>query len=170
MSCKPAVFFDRDGVINHDTGYLYKPEDFSWVEGAVKSIKYFNDAGYLVVVITNQSGVARGYYSEADVENLHKWISEELSKQNTHIDAFYYCPHHTEGKEERYRVDCNCRKPEKGMIEQAVNEWPIDMEKSFLVGDKQSDMDCAQKAGIKGYRFSGGDLYRFLRQEGCITE
>ncbi|MBQ7477711.1 MAG: HAD-IIIA family hydrolase, partial [Selenomonadaceae bacterium] len=94
---KKAVFFDRDGTLNVDTDYLYKIEEFRWEEDAVEAIRYCNDKGWLVIVVTNQSGVARGYYTEADVERLHAWMNEDLQKHGAHIDAFYYCPHHPKG-------------------------------------------------------------------------
>jgi D-glycero-D-manno-heptose 1,7-bisphosphate phosphatase len=162
---RPAVFFDRDGVLNVDHGYTYRQEDFEWMPGAIETIKYFNEAGYLVFVVTNQSGVARGFYSEADVEKLHRFMQAELGRHGAHIDAFYYCPHHAEGKLEQYRKDCPCRKPLPGMILQAFAKWPVDRERSFLIGDKQSDMLAAEAAKMAGYRFPGGDLLDFVKQE-----
>ena len=159
---RPAVFFDRDGVLNVDVNYLYKIEDFCWMPGAKEAIKYYNDQGYLVFVVTNQSGVARGYYSEADVHNLHKWMQKELAEAGARIDAFYHCPHHVQGSVAEYRLDCGCRKPAPGLILQAMEEWPVDKKKSFLIGDKPSDVEAAQTAGIKGYLFPGGNLYDFV--------
>jgi D-glycero-D-manno-heptose 1,7-bisphosphate phosphatase len=165
---KPAVFLDRDGVINHDRGYLCRPEDFVWINGAVAAIRYFNNAGYWVFVVTNQSGVARGYYGEADVRNLHRWIDAQLRKATAWIDAFYYCPHFPDAPVKRYSCVCNCRKPQPGMIWQALAEWPVDLGQSFLVGDSQSDLECAHNAGIPGYLFAGGNLYDFLKKTGCV--
>ena len=157
-----AVFFDRDGVLNKDINYLYKIEDFRWIAGAKETIKYYNTKEYYVFVVTNQSGVARGYYQEEDIKRLHQWIEAELAKEGAHIDAFYYCPHHPEGTVDKYKNVCHCRKPEPGLIKRALEEWPIDTEQSFLIGDKPSDVAAAQAAGIKGYLFPGGNLYDFV--------
>ena len=161
---RPAVFFDRDGVLNVDKGYINHKEDFQWIPGAPKAIKKLNDFGYLVFVITNQSGIARGYYPEESVIKLHEYMNEELSMINARIDAFYYCPHHTEGKIKEYTIECNCRKPLPGMILQAFEEWEprIDKEKSFAVGDKERDLEAATAAGISSYLFEGGNLNTFV--------
>jgi D-glycero-D-manno-heptose 1,7-bisphosphate phosphatase len=165
---KPAIFLDRDGVINHDRGYLFRSKDFRWIAGAQKAIRYFNDAGYWVFVVTNQSGIARGYYQEADVRNLHLWINEQLAKEDARIDAFYYCPHYPDAPLAQYSCACDCRKPQPGMIRQALSEWPVVQEQSFLVGDSRSDIECAQNAGIPGYLFTSDNLYDFLRQAGRV--
>jgi D-glycero-D-manno-heptose 1,7-bisphosphate phosphatase len=165
---KPALFLDRDGVINHDQGYLYRAEDFTWIAGAVATIRHFNHAGYWVFVVTNQSGVARGYYRESDVRQLHLWINHQLASEEARIDAFYYCPHYPGAPLAAYNCVCNCRKPKPGMIRQALTEWPVAVEQSFLVGDSPSDIECARNAGIPGYLFTGGNLYDFLRQTGCV--
>lgn len=162
----PAVFFDRDGVLNFDKGYIYRSEEFEWNDGAIAAIKYLNDAGKYVFVVTNQSGVARGYYREEDVRHLHRWMNEELAKHNAHIDAFYYCPHHENGLQEKYRMRCDCRKPGPGLLLQALSEWQVDRENSFLVGDKDSDIMAAQAAGIKGHLYSAesGSLLEFIQR------
>ena len=165
MENRPAIFFDRDGVLNKDVHYLYRREDFRWIPGAVESIRYFNKLGYYVFVITNQSGVARGYYSEADVQKLHQWMAQQLALQKAFIDDFFYCPHHSEGTVAAYKKICSCRKPHIGMIEQAQQKYAIDMKKSLLVGDKTSDMECAANAGILGIHFTGNNLYEMLRHE-----
>lgn len=159
---KPAVFLDRDGVLNEDSGYVYRKEDFVWIEGAQEAVKYLNQLGYLVIVVTNQSGVARGLYSEDDIDALHTWINEELGKIGAHIDAFYYCPHHPEGTVESYRLACNCRKPAPGQLLVAISEWKVDVTQSCLIGDKPSDIECATVAGIRGYLFDGTNLYDFI--------
>lgn len=163
MHARPAAFFDRDGVLNVDVNYLYKIEDFQWIPGAIEAIRYYNEKGYLVIVVTNQSGVARGYYTEDDVHKLHHWMQAELSQQGAHIDAVYHCPHHIEGVIAQYKRACNCRKPEPGLIEQALEQWPINKEQSLLIGDKPSDVTAAKAAGIKGYLFPGGNLYHFVQ-------
>ena len=161
-TARPAIFFDRDGVLNVDVNYLYKTEDFQWIAGAKEAIKYYNDQGYLVFVVTNQSGVARGYYSEADVHNLHKWMQQELAAAGARIDAFYHCPHHVQGSVVEYSLDCGCRKPAPGLLLQAMEEWPVNKDQSLLIGDKPSDIEAAQAAGIKGYLFAGGNLLEFV--------
>lgn len=162
---KPAVFFDRDGVLNVDHGYIYRCEDFEWMPGAKESIRFLNANGYFVFVITNQSGVARGYYTENDVKKLHHFMNDELAKEGAHIDAFYYCPHHPDAKIEEYRQQCRCRKPEPGMILKALDEWPVRSKgESLFLGDKLSDLQAATAAGVKGVLFSGGDVYSFLRE------
>ena len=159
---KPAVFFDRDGVLNIDSGYTYRQQDFAWMPGAIETIRYFNDLGYYVFVVTNQSGVARGYYSEQDIDILHEFMNAELKKHGAHVDAFYYCPHHPQGEVERYCIVCNCRKPATGMLVQAFQEWNVDLEKSLLIGDKISDIQAAEAIGIKGILYEGVNLYEFI--------
>ena len=161
--CRPAVFFDRDGVLNIDHGYTYRQQDFEWMPGAQDAIKYFNDHNYLVFVITNQSGIARGYYTEEDMHALHEFMNKELGAHDAHIDAFYHCPHYPDAQEERYRTTCTCRKPAPGMIEQAFNEWDIKKEQSFLIGDKKSDIQAAETIKMAGYLFQGGNLYEFVQ-------
>jgi len=152
---RPTAFLDRDGVLNRDTGYVWRPEDFEWLPGAKEAIKLLNDAGYLVIVITNQSGVARGLYGEDDVKRLHGWMNDELGRSGAHIDAFYYCPHHPAEGRAPYRGQCDCRKPAPGMLLQAMREYPIDRAASFMVGDKDIDLEAAKAAGLRGIRVAG---------------
>lgn len=161
---RPAVFFDRDGVINVDTGYVYLVKDFIWIDGAKEAIRYMNQKNFLVFIVTNQSGIARGYYKERHVNELHFWINKELRKIGAHIDGFYYCPHHPEAKIEQYRKMCNCRKPAAGLILKAFKEWPINTKKSILIGDKETDIEAANNAGIKGYLFNKINIYEFITQ------
>jgi D-glycero-D-manno-heptose 1,7-bisphosphate phosphatase len=167
---RPAAFFDRDGVLNVDKGYLYRREDFEWIPGAIEAVKRLNDCGYLVFVVTNQSGVARGYYREEDVVRLHGWMNDELAKHGARIDKFYYCPHYTEGAALEYVKACECRKPLPGLILTAFTEWEVDREKSFLIGDKDSDLAAAAAAGITGYKFTAGNLDEFLKNSNAIRE
>lgn len=160
---RPAVFFDRDGVLNKDTGYVYRKEEYQWFPGAIETIKFFNDKEYFVFVVTNQSGVGRGYYCEQDVRTLHDWMNSQLAKAGAHIDAFYYCPHHPEAKLEKYRQICNCRKPGPGLIMQALTEWPVDIQQSFIIGDKSSDIEAGRSAGLGGYLFTGENLMDFIK-------
>lgn len=159
---RPAAFLDRDGVINVDHGYTYKPEDLAFIDGAPDAIRRLNEAGYLVVVVTNQSGVARGYYGEVDVERFHAHMQAELAKAGARIDAFYSCPYHPEGIVAEYRLDHPDRKPKPGMILRALRDLPIDAGRSFLIGDLPSDIAAAAAADISGHRFTGGDLDDFV--------
>jgi len=159
---RPAAFLDRDGVINVDHGYTYKPEDLAFIEGAPNAIRRLNEAGYLVVVVTNQSGVARGYYGEVDVERFHAHMQAELAKSGAKIDAFYSCPYHPEGVVAAYRLDHPDRKPKPGMILRALRDLPIDAGRSFLIGDLPTDVQAATAANIAGHRFPGGDLDDFV--------
>lgn len=162
QALRPAAFLDRDGVINVDHGYTHRPEDLVFVEGAPAGIRRLNEAGYLVVVVTNQSGVARGFYTEVDVERFHAHMRTELAKAGARIDAFYSCPFHPEGIVAEYRIDHADRKPNPGMILRALVDLPIDASQSFLVGDQPTDMAAAAAANISGHRFSGGDLDDFV--------
>jgi len=159
---RPAVFFDRDGVLNRDIGYLHRPEEVEWLEGAKKAVQLCNDAGYFVFVVTNQAGVARAYYGEGDVHALHAWMNGELAHQGAHVDAFEYCPHHPDGVEGPYRRPCRRRKPEPGMLLDLLSSWPIDKQASFLIGNMQSDLDAAAGAGLKAYLYQDGDLCGFV--------
>jgi D-glycero-D-manno-heptose 1,7-bisphosphate phosphatase len=163
---RPAVFLDRDGVLNIDKGYVYRKEDFIWIDGAKEAVKLLNDLNFYVFVVTNQSGVARGYYTEDDIQKLHQWMNDELSKIGASVNSFYYCPHLPEAVIEKYRVSCDCRKPAPGLILQAMNDWPIDKEKSLMIGDNNKDVEAAKNAGIKGHLFAGNNLYEYLN---CIT-
>jgi D-glycero-D-manno-heptose 1,7-bisphosphate phosphatase len=155
---RPAAFLDRDGVLNDDAGYVHRPEEFAWCPTAIEAVKYLNDAGYFVFVVTNQAGVAHGYYDESAVHALHGWMAEELAMNGAHIDAFYYCPHHPMGKQPSYAVACDCRKPRPGMLVRAQREWPVLRDESFVIGDKDSDVAAAFAAGIRGILWNGGDL------------
>jgi D-glycero-D-manno-heptose 1,7-bisphosphate phosphatase len=166
---RPALFLDRDGVLNEDQGYVHRWEDFRWIAGAREAVAVFNRAGWLVIVVTNQSGVGRGYYTEADMHALHKRMGEDLAAVGGHIDAFYHAPDHPDAKLETYRhPDPPDRKPNPGMILRALSEWPIDREASLLIGDKPSDLEAALRAGIKGVLFEGGDLKQFLADEALL--
>ena len=151
---KPAVFLDRDGVINVDSGYVYKVSDFQWIDGAKQAIKYINEKEYYVFIVTNQSGIGRGYYSESDVINLHNFIDTEIIKIGAKIDDFFYSPYHPEGIIAEYKKLSHLRKPNTGMLDLAYNRYSIDKNKSLLIGDKQTDMQCAENFGIKGYLFN----------------
>jgi D-glycero-D-manno-heptose 1,7-bisphosphate phosphatase len=156
------VFFDRDGVLNRDIGYLHRPEEVEWLEDAQKAVRLCNDAGYFVFVVTNQAGVARGYYGEADVHRLHAWMNAELARAGAHVDAFEYCPHHPYGVEGSYRRPCRRRKPEPGMLLDLLSDWPVDKDASFLIGNMQSDLDAAAGAGLAAHLYQEGSLAQFV--------
>ncbi len=161
---KPAVFFDRDGVLNIEKGYVFEISDFVWIEGAKEAIKYFNEKDYLVFVVTNQSGISRNYYSEKDVIELHQFMSDELKKINAKIDEFFYSPWHPEGINKDYERVAHLRKPSPGMLELAQSKWPINKTSSFLIGDQITDIKAAENFGIKGYQFNGDNLLDFVKQ------
>ena len=168
---KPALFLDRDGVLNEDRGYVCRWEDFRWIEGARETVGAFNAAGWLVIVVTNQSGVGRGYYTEDDMHVLHARMSQDLAEAGAHIDAFYHAPHHPEAPVEAYRhPDPPLRKPNPGMLLQAMQEWPVDAEASLMIGDKPSDLEAAMRAGVRSVLFGGSDLAAFLKAEGLWPE
>jgi len=141
---KPALFLDRDGVINVEKNYLFKKEDFEFIDGIFELCSFYQSKNYLIIVVTNQSGIARGYYTEADFSNLTFWMLSEFSKNGVEIDQVYHCPHHPDisGK-------CECRKPNPGMLLQAQKDFNIDMKNSIMIGDKERDIQAALNAGLK---------------------
>jgi len=142
-----AVFLDRDGTINEEKDYLHRIEDFVFIPGAPEAIRRLRGAGFLVIVITNQSGVGRGFYDMAEVEHLHRHIQGELGKAGTAIDGFYVCPHHPEDGKGGYRRNCECRKGQPGMVLAAAAEFDLDLASSFMVGDKEVDIEAGERAG-----------------------
>lgn len=144
-----AVFLDRDGNIIHDPGYLSDLKKFRFYKNSVKGLKLLQDSGFKLVVLTNQSGVARGFYGEDFVKATHKYMSGLLEKHGVKIDAYYYCPHHVDASVEKYKKDCECRKPKTGMIDMAVKKFKIDLKKSWSIGDKLTDVKLGKNAGTK---------------------
>ncbi|MCZ0738382.1 D-glycero-alpha-D-manno-heptose-1,7-bisphosphate 7-phosphatase [Phreatobacter sp. AB_2022a] len=154
---------DRDGVLNRDVGYPHRPDQIEWIPGVFAAVRRLNEAGYHVAVVTNQSGVARGFFEEADVRALHAWMSETLLCQGARIDAYYYCPYHPEGTVGRYKTDHEDRKPRPGMLLRALADFSTAPNDAFMIGDRRTDLDAAAAAGVAGHLFAGDDLDR------CVT-
>jgi len=146
MLPKPAIFLDRDGTVNIEKNYLHRIADWEWVAGAPQAIKRLRDAGYRIIIITNQAGIARGMYSAADVETLHAHVNAELATIGTAIDGFYFCPHHPDFGQPR---DCDCRKPKPGMLRAAAARHTIDLSRSWMIGDKDIDIEAGRAAGTQ---------------------
>lgn len=161
---RPALFLDRDGTLNRDRGYTHKVEDLVWLPGAIDAIKYANTAGYYVFVVTNQAGVAHGHYDEQQVQQFHRSMQQDLLAKGAHVDAFEWCPHHVDGIIEDYRKPCRRRKPGPGMILDLIATWPIETDKSLMIGDAPSDIEAAEAAGIKGVRYETGSLCELVKK------
>lgn len=144
-----AVFLDRDGVINEDKGYIKKIKDFKILPGVIKAISLLNKHDFLVICITNQSGIGRGYFNFKELNKLHKYLNEKLKKKNCKIKSYYICPHHPKYAIGKYKVKCKCRKPRPGLINNAIEFYKIDKKKSFMVGNSQTDKIAAKSAGIR---------------------
>lgn len=143
-----ALLLDRDGVINIEKHYLYKIEDFCFIEGVVEVLKLFQNQGYVLIIITNQSGIARGYYAEEDFHRLTEWMLQQLLDMGVQINKVYYSPYHSEHGLGTYKRDSFCRKPNPGMILRAQEEFNIDLERSILIGDRESDIEAGIQAGV----------------------
>ncbi|MGE5329789.1 MAG: D-glycero-beta-D-manno-heptose 1,7-bisphosphate 7-phosphatase [Deltaproteobacteria bacterium] len=144
-----AVFLDRDGVINKEKNYVHKIEDFEFAEGIFKVLKYYQQREYLLVIITNQAGIGRGYYTEEDFHKLSSWMLKQFESRGIHISKVYYCPHHPEFGLGRYKASCECRKPKAGMFLEAQKDFDIDLLKSISIGDRESDIQAGINAGVK---------------------
>jgi D-glycero-D-manno-heptose 1,7-bisphosphate phosphatase len=147
---KPAVFLDRDGTMIHDVGYLRRVEEVRWFPSTVDAIRLLNRAGFLVCVTTNQSGIGRGHYTEADLAAIHGRLDRFLAAAGARVDAWFYCPHHPQAEVEAYRAVCECRKPRPGMIRRAGERFAIDLDRSFVIGDKLLDLGLAVEVGARG--------------------
>ncbi|GAG94427.1 unnamed protein product, partial [marine sediment metagenome] len=145
-----AVFLDRDGVITKEPPYYaHKIDQLELIPKSAEAIRLLNKNGFKVIIVSNQSGVARGYYQEKDIEIYNRAMKKKLEEKNAYIDAIYYCPHHSEATIEKYKIDCDCRKPKPGMLRQAEKDLNLNLKRSFLVGDKMSDIEAGYRAGCK---------------------
>lgn len=159
---RPAVFFDRDGVLNLDHGHVGSLDRFAWVEGARDAVRRVNAAGFYAFVVTNQAGIAKGFYGEHDYRAIKAHMRAELSEVGAFLDDERFCPYHPEGTVEMFRKVSDWRKPEAGMLRDLLRRWPVDVGRSFLVGDKESDLLAGRAAGIASYLFAGGNLDAFV--------
>lgn len=153
---KKAVFLDRDGVINVDKGYVYKIEDFEYLEGAIDHLLWYQKQGYILIIITNQSGIARGYYTEEQYLALERWMIADLKAKGIEIIACYYCPHLPDALVPRYRCKCECRKPGTALFHKAAEQYDIDLRKSIAIGDKERDLTICKESGARGILLLNG--------------
>jgi D-glycero-D-manno-heptose 1,7-bisphosphate phosphatase len=149
MSGRRAVFLDRDGTVNVEREYLHRSEEFAFIPGAPEAIRLLKEAGFLVIVVTNQSGIARGFFDEAAVHRLHRYMDEQLARHGAAVDAYYLCPHHPRHGSGDYRRVCGCRKPLPGMIIEAAGDFSIDLAASYVIGDKLADVAAGLAAGCR---------------------
>jgi len=154
---KKAVIFDRDGTLNEDNGYTYKINDLIWKPGAKELIKTLNDKNYYVFVATNQSGIARGKYTEDEMHAFHNAMRNDLKDYGAYIDKFYYCPYHKDGVKLEYIKESNDRKPKTGMLDKITKEWGLNKDNLVFIGDRDIDMDCAKNFNIRGYKYNHND-------------
>ncbi len=163
-SPRPALFLDRDGVLNEDRGFVSRVEDFVWIDGAIDCVRRFNQLGWWVFVVTNQSGIAFGSYTEADMTAVHSHMLDGIGAGGGAIDQIYFSPTHPDASVSQFRADSVDRKPGPGMLNRAMTDFPVIKDQSFLIGDKPTDIAAAQAAGIDGFLFKGGNLKAFATQ------
>ena len=162
------AILDRDGVINQNkinNGYIGYKQDFKWIKGSKKAIKLLKESGYIVVIVTNQSGIARNYFKYTDVLNLNNYINSELKRYGTKVDRIYFCPHHIDGVIKKYSIKCDCRKPKIKFFHIINKKWKVDKKNSFMIGDQKTDMLFAKKSKIKGFLFKTDCLYKFIKNK-----
>ena len=168
---KRAVFIDRDGTISEEVGYINHPSRFRVFAYAAAAIKHLNDNGWLAIVVTNQAGVARGYFSEDMIQTVHAEMTQEIESAGARLDAIYYCAHHPSVGEAPYRFDCDCRKPKPGLISRAARDFEIDLAGSWMVGDRYSDVELARNAGVQSmFVMSGYGRGEWEHQRASWTE
>ncbi len=149
MKKRRALFIDRDGTISEEVGYVNHPTRYRVFPYSAEAVRLLNEAGWLAILVTNQAGVARGYFAEEMIATVHRILTEELERGGAHLDAIYYCPHHPTVGEPPYRFDCDCRKPRPGLIRRAAEEFEIDLAQSWMAGDRYSDTELARNAGVR---------------------
>lgn len=157
---KKCVFLDRDGVLIKDVGYLKDPKDIIIAEGSIEALKILRKAGFLLIIVTNQAGIAKGFFSLSDLGKVNDRLLSIYKSNGIYIDDLYFCPHHKDGTVKPYNIVCDCRKPETGMIEKGIEKFKIDTEKSFMVGDKDSDIMLAKNSGLKSF-YVKNDMYEY---------
>jgi D-glycero-D-manno-heptose 1,7-bisphosphate phosphatase len=162
---RPAVFLDRDGTINEEVGYIYDAQDLRLIPGAADAIRRLNEAGIMAILVTNQSGPARGYYPESHIGTLHQRLNDLLLDEGALLDDLFYCPHLPDGTDPRYAIACNCRKPGTQMVDEAVAKHPVDLARSYVVGDKATDVELGHNAGCRTVLLQTGYGDRVLSGE-----
>lgn len=153
-----AVFLDRDGTINIDKGYVCRKDDFEYIQGVIPALIEIQKAGYLLIIVTNQSGIARGYFTEKEYYIFEDWMLSDLKNRGVNISKIYHCPHYENGSVLEYSIQCNCRKPKTELFWKAQKEFDINMERSFAIGDKQSDLTICSESGVKGILLNSNSI------------
>lgn len=164
---KKAIFLDRDGTINVEKNYLYQIEEFEFLPGAIKGLKLLQNSGFVLIIVTNQSGIGRGYYTEEDFHKLNNWMLNELKDRGVDISKVYYCPHLPDASNVKYRIECDCRKPKLGMYEQAIREFDIDINKSWAIGDKIRDCAICEKTKCRGILVANNEKKEIIDSVKC---
>lgn len=163
MPNKPAIFIDRDNTLTHDRGYTWDIADFDWIDGAVEALQLFSKAGLDIFIVTNQGGIGRGFFTEADMHAFHAHLQGELAKADVTITDIAFCPHHPLAVIEDLKTPCSCRKPEAGMILGLAEKWHIDLPRSVMIGDNEKDVEAGHNAGCHAYRFESDNLAPLAR-------
>jgi D-glycero-D-manno-heptose 1,7-bisphosphate phosphatase len=171
---RPAVFLDRDGTINEEMGYINHPSRFVVLPQSAEAIRLLNQEGFLVIVVSNQSGVARGYFPETLIHEINDYMRSLLEREGARVDAIYYCPHHPAASVPTYRMACQCRKPSTGLIQLACDRYDIDLDRSFVIGDRLTDIEMARNAGLRGVLvktgYGMGEIEHLLPQSAVVPD